>query len=103
MLLSTWINSKLDERGTETDQHIDSHLNKFWGNKTVIDEHSLADRYLCAAIITKEENNETKKKTNKSAEAAPQGPSPVNGNWAAAMQLLEEQEERWMEGWWTVN
>lgn len=69
-------------------------MNKFLGNKTVIGEVSLADRYLYAAIITKRENNEMKKKTNKSAEAALQGPSRANGNWATAIQLLEEEEER---------
>lgn len=42
-------------------------------NKTVIGEVSPADRYLYAAIITKSENNETERKTNKSAEATLQG------------------------------
>lgn len=64
-------------RGTESDQenHSETGMNKFIGNQTLIGQVSLADRYLYAAIITKRENNETKTKTNKSAEAALQGRS----------------------------
>lgn len=60
-------------RPRETTARWESHLNEFLGNKTVIGEVSPADRYLYAAIITKRENNEMKKKTNKSAEAALRG------------------------------
>lgn len=57
-------------RPRETTARRETHLNNFLGNKTVIGEVSLADKYLYAAIIKKRENNETKCITNKSAEAA---------------------------------